>query len=708
MFVAACLPDELSFLFVKPLPQALLTQLISHSSWYWYFLCGFVGFVFSLVLYFKHKKSQELPKRILFSLLALRFLSSTGILLLLLQLVFKQLKNETEAPIVILAIDNSSSISSGSEANTKLVEQLDRLKHSIEKKYSVRTILFGSKSRSSDKLNPDFKDKESDIEDLFTDIETNYANLNVGAVIVATDGIYNKGANPIYSVEKMHFPIYTIALGDTNEFRDLLVKKVNHNQIAYFGNQFPVEVQLQAKKLKNTRVKVVITQDGLEKGAEFVEITSDNFSSTCSFTLTADKRGVAKYTAKVEVLALEKNKLNNAQQFLVEVIDNREKILVLANAPHPDVAAIKESILQNSAYELDYQRVGNFNASLKAYGLVIFHGAAANQLPLIAECRNNHIPYLIINPSNPETIQGVRISSSFNRFNDVEPILNADFNLFKMSDAFVAFVNKLPAVKSFFGNYLVNNGSQTLLFQKLGSVETQQPVLLFSEIDGIKSACFIGDGLWKWKMRDFAENKNHRLFDEMLSKTIQYLVVKNDKSLFRIKHPKIVFENELVEMEAEVYNKSYALDNNEELSLTLTNSNKQAFNFAFSKRGKSYHVNLGNLNPGEYNYTASVKVSGEVQKKTGTILVRELVSEKINTVANHLLLQQLSSRSGGKFVFAGQTKELENDLLNSNTLKSITYSSSQISRLIEFTWLFWFLLIVLASEWLIRKRYLTI
>ena len=640
--------------------------------------------------------------------MALRFISSTGILLLLLQLVFKQIKNETEAPIVILAIDNSSSISSGLDTNAQLIEQLGVLKQSIEKKYTVRTILFGSNSRSSDKVAPDFKDKESDLENLFTDIENNYANQNIGAIIVASDGIYNKGANPVYAVEKMHFPVYTIALGDTNEFKDVLIKKVNHNQIAYFGNQFPVEIQVQAKKLKNTRLKVVILQDGQEKATEFAQITSDNFTSISNFTLNADKKGLAKYSAKVEVLETEKNKLNNSQNFLVEVIDTREKILILSNAPHPDISAIKESILQNSSYELDYQWIQNFNGPLKGYGLVIFHGAGANQLPFIAECRSNRIPFWIINPSSPETIQGLRISSSFNRFNDVEPFLNSNFDLFRMSDAFTSFVNKLPAVKSFFGNYLVNTGTQTLLFQKLGSVETEQPILLFSEIDNIKSAGFVGDGLWKWKMRDFAENKNHHLFDELVSKTIQYLIVKNDKSLFRIKHPKIVFENDLIEMEAEVYNKSYELENSEELNLVLTNSTKQSFNFAFSKRGKSYHVNLGNLNPGEYTYLASVKVGGEIQKKLGTILVQELVSEKINTVANHQLLQQLSLRSGGKSFVLEQTKQLENELLSNNNLKSITYSSSQISRLIDFIWFFWLLLFVLASEWLIRKRYLTI
>ena len=38
---------------------------------------------------------------------------------------------------------------------------------------------------------------------------------------------------------------------------------------------------------------------------------------------------------------------NNVQDIFIEVMDGREKILILAAAPHPDIAAIKQLIIQN-------------------------------------------------------------------------------------------------------------------------------------------------------------------------------------------------------------------------------------------------------------------------------------------------------------------------------------------------------------------------
>jgi len=54
--------------------------------------------------------------------------------------------------------------------------------------------------------------------------------------------------------------------------------------------------------------------------------------------------------------------------------------------------------------------------------------------------------------------------------------------------------------------------------------------LIYSEINGVKNANFLGDGLWKWKMRDYVDHNNHNLFNELISKTVQYLSVKADKS----------------------------------------------------------------------------------------------------------------------------------------------------------------------------------
>ncbi len=167
----------------------------------------------------------------------------------------------------------------------------------------------------------DPEEKETDIENLIREVENNYSNQNIGALIVATDGVYNKGANPVYSAERLGFPIYSIALGDTNEIRDISIQKINHNEVVYAGNLFPVEVLVNGLQFQGKEVEVTLSQNGRVLGKQSLKITSENFLSTPTFSLNAETPGLLRYTAQVTILSGEKNILNNKQSFVV--VSNR-------------------------------------------------------------------------------------------------------------------------------------------------------------------------------------------------------------------------------------------------------------------------------------------------------------------------------------------------------------------------------------------------
>jgi hypothetical protein len=688
----------------------LLLAVIFNSPWYFYFISVALALAVALWLYARNQKNKEVSPRIILVLFTLRLLSTAFIAFLLLNIFLKRLQNQTENPVILVALDNSTSMVSGSDSifiKRDLTEKLEQLRKKIGEKYEVKTLLFGDKSRLNETA-ATFSDKETDIDNLLLEVDNNYSGQNIGALIVVSDGISNKGSNPIYAAEKLNFPIYTIATGDTTENKDASIQKVNHNQIAYLGNNFPVEVAVGAKKLKNQELTVGLFQNGVLKAEQKLKASSDNFSGLCNFTLSASNAGLVRYQVSILPVGGEKNLSNNNQSFVIEVIDNRDKILLLGNAPHPDFAAIRESLAGFGNYELDFGLYESFNKPLKAYSLIILMGVGNAQQSVIADCKNNAVPFLIVNPLTSENLPGVKVATAMNRNNDAEPYMVNSFGLFAMSDAFKKFVADLPAVKTFFGNYSIVTGSSSLLNQKIGSVETENPIFLFGEVNGLKYGVFMGDGLWRWKMRDFEAHHNHDLFNELIGKSVQYLAVKSDKSLFRVSAPKIVRENENVEFEAEVYNKSYELITEPDVTLTLINADKKKFNYTFSKAGNSYRLNVGQLAPGDYNFEAGVNNNGQLMTKKGMISIKEILAEKINTVADHKLLYQLANRSGGKLFYPNQFEQLEETLMTNERIKPITYSQNNISSLIEFKWLIVIILTLLASEWVLRKAYLHI
>lgn len=674
-------------------------QLISNYPWYYTLLCFLAGFVFSAALYVRDKHHAERPKALRYSLMALRFASVTIIALLLLDIFVKRLVNETEKPVIILMQDNSSSLVTGKDSTdikNGYTKALSAFTDAVKEKYDVKSYAFDSEVKPSESF--DFKGKETDISKVFTDIENNYANKNIGAIVLATDGIYNKGTNPLYGIKKINAPIYTIALGDTLPLKDIWIQTVNHNQVAYLGNSFPVEVVINAIDLNQSQATVSISHDGKLLKTETVAVNSNTFSKTFNYVFDADKPGIQKYTVSISGVNDDKNKQNNTQSFMIDVIDNREKILILANAPHPDIAALEQSISNAQTYETEVALVSSFTKPLKPYSLLILHQISNLPPSIAADLRSNNIPVFFIGSNGFSST-----ARPDQRSNEVEANFKKEFSLFTISPELQNYIKELPAVKAPFKSTVSTNGVNSLLTQQIGVVNTDEPLFFFTESNGIKTAGFLGDGLWKWSMRDYADHNNHNLFNELISKTVQYLSVKADKSFFRVYTKKIINENEALDFTAEVYNQSYELITEPDVTLILKDAKGKTYNYTFNKKQTMYSLSAGQFPAGEYTFEAKVKSGDKLYTKSGVVIIKEIVSEKLNTVANHQLLYQLTQQSGGKLFYKNQLESLQKTILETESIKSITYSHKQLSDLVNLKWIFFVILILLSTEWFLRK-----
>ena len=504
-----------------------MQTIVNNTNIIWHFCCLLIGLSIALLTYYKHKSNSNISKSLFYILVSTRFLFVTLICYLLLNIFYKSVINKTQQPIILIAVDKSESIVSEKDSlilKNNLIKSIEDLKSNLSQQFEVKLIEFGNKTASVKSLNNNFNQKKTNIDELFFNIENDYANLSIGALVLVSDGIYNEGSNPIYRTKKIDYPIYSIALGDTTEFADASIQKINHNSIAYLGNIFPVEININAKKLLGKELLVTLSKEGKSISSKKIKITQNNLFSTVSFTTDALNPGIQKYDVSITVFNEEKNKINNYSNFLIDVIDNKEKLLLIANAPHPDIAAIKSVLDELGSYEIKFAYTHEIKLPLKEFSVLILHGGNESTNALIVkESLSNLIPIFYISTSE---------KLSYTRTNEVTPVFDKNFNSFVISNELKNFLDAFPAVNSPFGNYTANAGDGVLLKQKIGSVETNNPLLFFKDINGLKSGYFYGDGLWRWKLREYAENKNNNLFNELILKSIQYLTIKNDKSFF--------------------------------------------------------------------------------------------------------------------------------------------------------------------------------
>ena len=92
-----------------------------------------------------------------------------------------------------------------------------------------------------------------------------YGNINVGAYILASDGIYNQGFNPTYLNTYLNAPLYTIMLGDTTQTRDVLISSVRNNRISYLGNRTPIEITLKSHQMKGENLLLEVFDQTLDQ-----------------------------------------------------------------------------------------------------------------------------------------------------------------------------------------------------------------------------------------------------------------------------------------------------------------------------------------------------------------------------------------------------------------------------------------------------------
>lgn len=688
---------------------ASIKIVTDYPLWFSIF-CLLLGALYAGILYYKDSELKEAGVWINRLLAGLRLLLVSILAFLLLSPFIKTLFNKVEKPVIIIAQDNTSSILLNKDSTfykTEYLNNLRTLKENLEENFEVKSYTFGEQLIEGDKI--DYTQKVTDLSEVFNELSNKFYNRNVGALILASDGIFNRGSNPVFSSEN-EFPIYTIALGDTSVQKDIVLKEVLHNKLTFLGNQFPLEISADAYQCMSSNTKLTVTHNGKELFSKEYNIDNNQKTINENLQFEANKVGVQHYSVSLSSVDGEISYVNNIKDVYIEVLDGRQNVLLLAHSPHPDLKALKLSIESNENYKVTSQLISDFDGNTEPYSLVVVHqitAEAQNKLQKLSE-KNVSLLYILGGQSSINLFNalntGLSISNSRNKYNEILPAVTANFPLFTLSEKTIKSINQMPPLVGPFGQYNLSTNAYTLLTQKIGSVVTETPLMLFFQEGEKKSAVITAEGIWKWRMQDYLDNNSHENFDEIINKTVQFLSVKEDKSKFRVITENDYFENKEIQIQAELYNESYELINDPIIKIQLKDENGSQYDFTFNKTSNAYMLNAGLLPVGFYEYVATVNFGDKTYLETGKINIKQLLLEANNTVANHQLLQNMSERFSGKLYYPKQMLSIEKDINADNNIASVIYEEKDLKEIINLRWIFFVLLMLVSLEWFIRKR----
>ena len=672
------------------------------------------GLCYASLLYL-FNKSQHYGKALTTTLFILRAVVVGLLVLLFFNPYIKKKTNKIEPATIIIAQDNSNSLVLAKDS-TFYKEQfpliLDTLINELEDNFIVDKYLFGNEVNEFTKL--DYKDYYTDFHEVLENIKKNYYKKNVGAVVLLSDGICNKSHLPEQNIESYPFPIYTVTLGDTTSYPDFYIKDVFYNKTSPANSIMPLRIVANANNCRNKqmKIKVLLNNEVIEETD--VPVNSNRFSKTFDFNINSDDEGVKQIDIQISAIENELIKNNNSKRFFIEVVDKQYKALFYAKSPHPDLGSIKNIL--GDHFEVNTIFSDDEIPDLKEYDILFLHQIPyfrmSNFEDLEAKLREDkNIPvfYIIGESTDFDAFNNLQTSmkitkGAVNSILDIKPHYNQNFGLFTIDNEVVEATNSYPPLSLPHLEFSLSSNHDMLLQMSINDILTQAPLLSFTtDSDGRKIAYLLGTGIWRWKLYNYYKENNHDNFEELLTKSVKYLLTEKDKELI-INYKENYFNNESIIFTADLRNPSQELINEPDLGIRIVNRHtKDIYEYNFLKKNKSYYLDVNNLPEGIYNFSAQAEYGGKTYQENGNFSVISIGAEAQDLVADARRMRLLAALTEGKNFGIKDINLVAAELENDERITSIMREETNYKDLINMKSIFFVILSLISIEWILRK-----
>jgi len=630
----------------------------------------------------------------------LRFFSIFGILLLLINPKITTNTFEIAKTPLPIVVDNSSSIAE-LKANETALEVYKKLISSkeLQDKFEVQSYQFSNEFELSDNFS--FKGTQTNLDEVAKNLKSINKNTAFPTIIL-TDGNQTSGNDYVYSFNPNN-KVFPVILGDTTTFLDLKINQLNVNKYAFHKNKFPVEVFLQYSGNKNITADFSISQGNSVLSKQSVSFSSSKKATVLNLLLQADKVGVQVFKASLTSKEAEKNTYNNIKNFAVEVIDQKSEVAIVSTINHPDIGVLKRAIETNLQRKVTIVNPNKIN-SLQDYNVLILYQPTGEFKSVFEANKTANLNTWIVTGTNTDfnflnQQQDIIQFKMSNQKEDYLSDFSSQFNLFAIDN--IGFEN-LPPLQNAFGNLTVKGNIDVLLSSRIRNVNTNMPLLAYSENQGKRNAFLLGENIWKWRLQSHIDNQSYEKFDVFIDKTIQFLASNNARKSLVVNHESFYNSGEAIEITAQYFNKNYEFDENARLTISLTNKKtKQTKNYDLLKSNNSYKVNLDGLSAGEYSFKVVEAKSKNTYNGFFEVLDFDIEKQFVNPDLSKLT--QLASQTQGKVFHPNQVDELIKSLVQNEDYKAVQKAIVKKTPLVDWIWLLIFIAITLAAEWFIRK-----
>ncbi|MCS3756564.1 hypothetical protein [Salinibacter ruber] len=669
----------------------------------------------------------------------LRFLALALICFLLFEPVLQQFRSTERPPVLAVLVDDSQSmqvVTAGdtsaarpNAARTSVRPVLDALQDEAMPG-TARFFHVGEASRALSGAIIDSLRFDGARTDLASGLQAAPEELrdeNLGGIVLVSDGQYNTGQNPLRVADRSPVPVHTVTVGDTARQRDLRVQDVSTNDRAYLNSSVPVRVTLSVTEGPGQPVPVTLEQSGRTLDQRPVRLPDGTGEVSVDLTFEPEQAGLQQVTVRVPELAGEVTTRNNAQSTSLRVLESKRQVLLLGAAPAPDVSALRRVYERTADTEVTARiptpdgtfLEGPLPDDLSAFDVVVLAGFPSPSVPddvvqRVATLVNDGTPALFFLdrqtdlaawtehfeaslPARPDASTSSFAEASFRIVESAR-----QHPVFRIEGAEGALFERLPPLQ-----VPASAWTPTPDAQVLGTAATTSaPLLVLRRRAGLRTAAFLGSGVWRWALLPSELRAADPLWPGLASNLLRWAGTEADDSPVRVRPTASTFGGtDAVSFAGQVYDQSRQPVSDATVTVTVTDSTGTEYPYTMDPTGQGrYTLDVGTLPEGTYQYEAQARL-GETDLGTdrGEFSVAPLRIEYQSPRADAVLMRQLASRAGGTAYTPETIDRLPAELAGQASFSSDIIQRSSEAELWRTSLFLIAILALLASEWTLRK-----
>ena len=708
--------------------------IIEAEAWQWAAAIGMAGAI-ALGLYGwnsaikRRSTGQGLPTWGRWAMGLMRFCALGIVGFLLLEPLIQSVAYDEEKPVAIVLVDESASIlarNDAAEADTLNGWTADLIQDLNGRGLEVECYGFAGELRPIVEADSAFHwdGAQTNLNAAIRALAPRIENRNVAGIVLASDGLINRGASPVYGVQWPNLPVWTVGLGDTATVRDRWINTVNHNAVAYLGNAFPVQAFIESQGMDGQAGKLEVLHNGSVVASETWQTTGTTERTKLEFMLTAEATGLQKYTLRVTPTAGEYDTSNNQRTLYIDVLESRRVIACIGAAAHPDLGAIRMALEALESYEIlafDVASLRNPNAltdALNEADVVIAHnlfGKRWGGMEWTKLLAMNDLPVWWLAADEPtwEALQsdndlGVQMTASGDLTQTHQARLNPAFSALEWPDGLAEALREWPPFLGPFEQVTWSPAWSTLAYRQFGDVETNDAFWgMRGTASGTKQILSIGEGLWRWRMRNFALNQSHAQFDTFIQRQVQFLAAEDARKRLVVQTEKRIGADQRVQFSGQAFDAAWTPMRDATIELKLTDEAGQVFTRTMLPATRGFEADFGRMPPGTYRWEAMTTLDGTAFDDSGMVIVEDSQIERTHAAADLDVLAQVSDITGGAFL--GYWKDATPDaagtaIETAGIPATIRHEQTQLRDAID--WRIWLALALalLTVEWIVRRR----